>query len=157
MYSLPGFRTASDGQPGQEAWMTAVRDDAPTGRYGRRPDDARTERRLKLVGGALGVGMLALVAWLGYSYITGQEVSGELIKFRVISDEEVQAQLEVRKDADATGVCTVRSQAADGSEVGRADFTFGEPASRVDKVVTLRTIARAATAELVGCQPADRD
>ena len=49
--------------------------------------------------------------------------------------------LEVRKDAGADGYCTVRSQAEDGAEVGRADFRFDGDATVIDKVVTLRTTA----------------
>ncbi|MFD9204214.1 DUF4307 domain-containing protein, partial [Streptomyces anthocyanicus] len=47
--------------------------------------------------------------------------------------------------------CTVRSQAEDGAEVGRADFRFDQDATRVDKVLTLRTTAPGTTAELLGC------
>ncbi len=51
----------------------------------------------------------------------------------------MQVHLEVRKDAGARGYCTLRSQAANGDEVGRADFRFDQHATRIDKVVTLRT------------------
>lgn len=140
--------------------MTTVRDGLPAGRYGRRGDgasEARTNRRLTVLGVVLGVVGLVVVGWFGYSYVAGQDVTAKLIKFDVVAEDEVQVHLEVRKDADTVGVCTLRSRSADGAEVGRADFTFDERSSRVDKVVTLRTIARATTAELVGCQPSDQD
>ena len=140
--------------------MTTVREGLPPGRYGRRGDgssDARTDRRLTVLGCVLGVVGLVVIGWFGYSYVAGQDVSAELVKFDVVSEREVQVHLEVRKDADTVGVCTVRSRSEDGAEVGRADFTFDQRSSRVDKVVTLRTIDRATTAELVGCQPSDQD
>ena len=139
--------------------MTAASEQPPAGRYGRygSRDEARHDRILKIVGGVLGAGMLALVGWLGYVYIAGQDVTAELIRYKVVSDEEVQVHLEVRKDPDTTGVCTLRSRGEDGGEVGRADFVFDARADRVDKVVTLRTVARATNAELVGCQAAQRD
>ena len=102
-------------------------------------------------GAVLGVLFLVGVAWIGFSYVTGQSVSGELIKFRVASDRSVQMHLEVRKDTDVRGVCTVRAQATDGAEVGRRDVTFAPGQDRVDTVVTLRTTSRATSAELVGC------
>ncbi|MER5490654.1 DUF4307 domain-containing protein [Streptomyces sp. LE64] len=131
--------------------MSAVREQLPEGRYGRSAEE-RVDRRLKLIGSVLGVGMLGLVTWIGYGYISGQEVSAEMIKFKVVSDSAVQVHLEVRKDAEVRGYCTVRSQSEDGAEVGRADFRFDQAESRVDEVITLRTTARATAAELVGCQ-----
>jgi hypothetical protein len=65
--------------------------------------------------------------------------------------ESVQVHLEVRKDAGTDGYCTVRSQAENGAEVGRADFRFDGDATRIDKVVTLRTTSPGTTAELLGC------
>ncbi|MBA2949078.1 DUF4307 domain-containing protein [Streptomyces himalayensis] len=138
--------------------MSAVRDvgtsasaaPRPEGRYGRTADE-RADRKLKIVGSVLGAAMLAFVGWAGYDYIAGAKVSGELIKWDVVSDRAVEVHLEVRKDADTKGYCTVRSQSEDGAEVGRADFRFDEQSGRIDKVVTLRTTSRATAAELLGC------
>ncbi|MEE1927830.1 DUF4307 domain-containing protein [Streptomyces sp. TRM 70351] len=128
----------------------------PAGRYGRsgRDDDARTDRQLKIVGAVLGTGFLALLGWFGYSYVTeAGAVSAEVIKSETVSDSEVRAHLEVRKDAGLTGVCSVRALAVDKAEVGRADYTFAGGERRVDRVVTLRTTDRAYATELVGCRP----
>ncbi|NGO69102.1 DUF4307 domain-containing protein [Streptomyces boncukensis] len=130
----------------------------PAGRYGRRSGgygaggDARTDRRLKLVGAVLGAALLGVVAWFGVSYITGKDVSGELIKYKVVSDREVEVHLEVRKDAGVTGVCTLRARSEDGAEVGRKAVTVESGPGRVDKVVGMRTTGRATGAELVGCE-----
>ncbi|MGI5349159.1 DUF4307 domain-containing protein [Streptomyces sp. CA-250714] len=141
--------------------MVDLRQQVPEGRYGRTAGssagrggsaEARTDRRLKITGGVLGVLMLALIGWIGASYVSSQDVSGELIKFKVVSDSAVEVHLEVRKDADAAGVCTLRTRAEDGSEVGRKEVEFRNGSSRVDKVITVRTTARATSAELVGCQ-----
>ncbi|MGW7059207.1 DUF4307 domain-containing protein [Streptomyces sp. NPDC054904] len=133
--------------------MGVVREGLPEGRYGR-SEDERADRRLKVVGSVLGVGLLAVVGWIGWDYVGGQSVSAEMIKFQILSDTEVKVHLEVRKDAGVTGVCTLSSQDEQHGEVGRADFTFAQRDTRVDEVVTLRTTGRATAVELVGCQTA---
>ncbi|MFI6035197.1 DUF4307 domain-containing protein [Streptomyces sp. NPDC051315] len=121
----------------------------PEGRYGRSSDE-RADRTLKIAGAVLGTGLLALMGYFGYHYVGENEISGELIAFSV-SDDAVKVHLEVRKDAGASGYCTVRSQAENGAEVGRADFRFSGSDTRIDKVVTLRTTSRGTSAELLGC------
>jgi hypothetical protein len=121
----------------------------PEGRYGRSSDES-ADRTLKFAGAVLGAVLLAVVGYFGYHYVGENEISGEMIAFS-ISDDAVQVHLEVRKDAGVSGYCTVRSQAENGTEVGRHDFTFSGPDTRIDKVVTLRTTARGTSAELLGC------
>ncbi|MFF4351568.1 DUF4307 domain-containing protein [Streptomyces sp. NPDC001530] len=129
--------------------MSTASTQLPEGRYGRSADE-RADRKLKVIGSILAVGLLALVGCFAYHYVVQNKISAEVITFDT-SDSAVKVHLEVRKDADATGYCTVRSQAEDGSEVGRADFRFTGHATRIDKVVTLRTTAPGTTAELLGC------
>ncbi|MGW0992716.1 DUF4307 domain-containing protein [Streptomyces sp. NPDC002520] len=121
----------------------------PEGRYGRSSDE-RADRRLKVAGAVLGAVLLALIGYFAYHYVAENEISGQVITFQA-SDDAVKVHLEVHKDAGVDGYCTVRSQSAEGAEVGRADFRFTGSATRVDKVVTLRTTARGTTAELLGC------
>ncbi|MEV6619102.1 DUF4307 domain-containing protein [Streptomyces sp. NPDC051051] len=121
----------------------------PEGRYGRSSDE-RADRTLKVAGAVLGALLLALIGYFAYHYVGQNKISGEMITFQV-SDDSVRVHLEVRKDAGVSGYCTVRSQAENGAEVGRADFRFSGPDTRVDKVVTLRTTSRGTTAELLGC------
>ncbi|UFR02640.1 DUF4307 domain-containing protein [Streptomyces sp. Go40/10] len=121
----------------------------PEGRYGR-SSDRRADRRLKIAGAVLGAALLALIGFFFYHYVAKSEISAAVISFEA-SDDAVRVHLEVHKDAGASGYCTVRSQAADGAEVGRADFRFSGQATRIDKVVTLRTTAKGTTAELLGC------
>ncbi|MFI9581202.1 DUF4307 domain-containing protein [Streptomyces sp. NPDC052236] len=131
--------------------MTAVREELPEGRYGRSVDE-RADRKLRILGAVLGVALLGMTGWFGYDYIASQKISGEVIKFDVTSDTEVQVHLEVRKDAGATGTCTLRSRAEDGSEVGRVDVAVDQRGDkRTDQVVKVRTTARATSAELVEC------
>ncbi|WP_030623283.1 DUF4307 domain-containing protein [Streptomyces sclerotialus] len=130
--------------------MAAVRDGLPDGRYGRTADE-RADRKLKVIGAVLGAALIGVIAWFGISYITGQDLSGRLVSYKVVSDSAVQAHLEVVKDTDAKGVCTLRSQSADGAEVGRKDVPVEQAKGQVDTVVTIRTTARATNAELVGC------
>ncbi|WP_329313195.1 DUF4307 domain-containing protein [Streptomyces sp. NBC_01262] len=135
--------------------MTAVREELPEGRYGRGRDaDARADRTLKRAGVVLGAIAVVLVGWFGWAKITGTQVSGEVIKFQVVSDAAVQVHIEVLKDAGTTAVCTLRSVSEDGDEVGRRDVRLSAHKSQIDTVLTIRTTARATSAELVGCQPA---
>jgi hypothetical protein len=121
----------------------------PEGRYGRSSDE-RADRKLKIVGAVLGAVLLALVGYFAYHYVVQTEISAQVITFES-SDDAVKVHLEVHKDAGTEGYCTLRSQSADGAEVGRADFRFTGPATRIDKVVTLRTTAKGTTAQLLGC------
>ncbi|MFJ8143929.1 DUF4307 domain-containing protein [Streptomyces sp. NPDC096048] len=129
--------------------MSTASTQTPESRYGRSSDE-RADRTLKIVGAVLGAVLLAVIGWFGYHYVGQNKISGELIGFE-LAEDSVQVHLEVRKDARAVGYCTVRSQAEDGDEVGRADFRFDGDATRIDKVVTLRTKAAGTTAELLGC------
>ncbi|MBT2429016.1 DUF4307 domain-containing protein [Streptomyces sp. ISL-112] len=134
--------------------MTAVREATPQGRYGR-TDDQRADRKLRIVGSVLGVALLGVVGWIGFGYVAGQGISAELIKFDIVSDVRTEAHLEVRKDSDVEGYCTVRALSKDGSEVGRKGTRFGPGAGRVDELVVMRTRARATAVELTGCTAGD--
>ncbi|WP_460068884.1 DUF4307 domain-containing protein [Streptomyces sp. YKOK-I1] len=130
--------------------MSTASTRVPEGRYGRASDE-RADRTLKIVGAALGAVLLVIVGYFAYHYVGQNKISAEVITFKATSDDAVEVHLEVRKDAGASGYCTVRSQSADGAEVGRADFRFSGSDTRIDKVVTLRTTAKGTTAELLGC------
>ncbi|GAA2509905.1 DUF4307 domain-containing protein [Streptomyces longisporus] len=121
----------------------------PEGRYGRSSDE-RADRKLKIAGAVLGAFLLALIGYFAYHYVAQNKISAEVITFDAQKDA-VKVHLEVRKDADTSGYCTIRSQSKDGAEVGRADFRFGGHATRIDRVVTLRTTSEGTTAELLGC------
>lgn len=129
--------------------MSTASTQLPEGRYGRSADE-RADHTLKIIGSVLGALLLVAIGWFAYHYVVQNKISAEVITFEA-SHDAVKAHLEVHKDADVTGYCTVRSQSADGTEVGRADFRFGGHATRIDKVVTLRTTAPGTTAELLGC------
>ncbi|MFD4695367.1 DUF4307 domain-containing protein [Streptomyces sp. NPDC058463] len=130
--------------------MAAVREALPEGRYGR-SEDQRADRKLKIVGAVLGVAFLGMIGWFGYDYVAGQDISAELIKSDIVSDDRAQAHLEVRKDRDTDGYCTVRALSQDGGEVARKDFRFDERSERIDEVVSLRTTSRATAVELLAC------
>ncbi|MYW64795.1 DUF4307 domain-containing protein [Streptomyces sp. SID8379] len=132
--------------------MSAVQQQRPEGRYGSsRSADARADRKLKVAAIVLGTLFAAMMAWFGWYYVGENTFSGEVIAFKTY-DDHVRVHLEIRKDTDATGYCTIRSQTAEGAEVGRADFHFAQQQGRIDKVVTLRTAGgKGTTAELVGC------
>ncbi|MET9906526.1 DUF4307 domain-containing protein [Streptomyces sp. NPDC006476] len=129
--------------------MSTASTQLPEGRYGRSSDE-RADRKLKIAGTVLGALLVALIGYFAYHYVGQNKISGEVITFEPHKDS-VQIHLEVRKDSGTSGYCTIRSQAADGTEVGRADFRFTGSATRVDRVLTLRTTAPGTTAELLGC------
>jgi hypothetical protein len=133
--------------------MSVVREPLPKGRYGRR-DDAAADRTLRITAIVLGGLLVVGLVLAGWWYSTRDSVNGDVITFKVVSDSEVRAELQVYKGADQSAVCTLRSQAADQSEVGRRNVTVSKHGTTVDTVVTIRTTARGTTAELVGCQPA---
>ncbi|MFF4244209.1 DUF4307 domain-containing protein [Streptomyces sp. NPDC001822] len=130
--------------------MAAVREALPEGRYGRSRDQ-RADRKLRITGAVLGAAFLAMIGWFGYDYVAGQDISAELIKSKVVSDDRADAHLEVRKERDADGHCTLRALSEDGAEVGRADFRFDERSDRIDRVLSLRTTSRATAVELLAC------
>ncbi|WP_338896370.1 DUF4307 domain-containing protein [Streptomyces sp. TG1A-60] len=129
--------------------MSTASSQLPEGRYGRSADE-RADRRLKAVGAVLGAALLVLIGWFAHHYVAGNRISVEIYTFDT-SASSVKVHLRGDKDAGVEGYCTVRSQAEDGAEVGRADFRFGADTTGIDKVVTLRTASRGTTAELVGC------
>lgn len=134
--------------------MADVQHRPPEGRYGRMSGGAGagTDRGLKIVGAVLGAVFLGVVVWFGAAYISGTQVSGSLIKYKVVSDEAVEVHLEIRKDADVTAVCTLRALEETHGVVGRKDVRIGGGEDRVDTVVTVRTTGRATGAELMSCE-----
>ncbi|UNO40192.1 DUF4307 domain-containing protein [Streptomyces sp. MST-110588] len=134
--------------------MAAVREGLPDGRYGR-SSDQRADRKLKIIGSVLGVALLGVVGWAGASYISKQDLSGRVITWKAVSDHAVKVHLEIVKGTDDKGVCTLRSQAESGAEVGRKDVTVDQRTDQVDTEVTIRTTQRATNAVLVGCTSSD--
>ncbi|TKA03209.1 DUF4307 domain-containing protein [Actinacidiphila oryziradicis] len=133
--------------------MTALREELPKGRYGHSAD-ARADRRLRQVAVVCGVALAVLVGWLGWHYLAGAQVSGQLVTFKVVSDQAVEVHLEVNKPAGTAGVCTLRALDVNQNEVGRRDVPVAEHRGQVDTVVTVRTTSRATAAELVSCKQA---
>ncbi|MCW8377743.1 DUF4307 domain-containing protein [Streptomyces justiciae] len=129
--------------------MSTAATKLPEGRYGRSSDE-RADHKLRIAAVVLGALLVAMLGYFAWHYVAKNEISAEVITFEQHKDS-VQVHLEVRKDAGASGYCTIRSQAENGAEVGRADFRFSGDATRIDKVVTLRTTSPGTTAELLGC------
>jgi hypothetical protein len=139
--------------------MTAVRPGPPSppeGRYGA-GSDARADRGLRTAAVVLGVLATAGIGWFGWHSLTDSSVTGRVVAFQAVSDQAVEVHLEVHKDPGTVAVCTLRSEDADHNEVGRKDVRLTQHTSQVDTIVTLRTITRGQTGELVGCQTAPRD
>ncbi|WNI17454.1 DUF4307 domain-containing protein [Actinacidiphila sp. ITFR-21] len=126
----------------------------PAGRLHGPAADARADRTLRIAAIVLGTLGAVVLALYGWHYVTGTEVSAQVVAFEVVSDQAVEVHLEVHKGADSVAVCTLRSQDADHNEVGRKDVRIAERGKQVDTVVTVRTTARGETGELVSCQAA---
>ncbi|GAA2726019.1 MULTISPECIES: DUF4307 domain-containing protein [Streptomyces] len=133
--------------------MAAEHDAPPAGRYGRSADE-RADRKLKIAAWVLGAALVGFVGWAGVHYVTKSDVTGQLLRSQTVSDTSVQAVVEVRKDADAVGVCTLYSLGADGREVGRRDVTFDRRAENYTERITMRTTEHAAATQLEGCRTA---
>lgn len=134
--------------------MTAVR---PADRYGRSPDaDARANRQLRIAAIVLGVLTALGIGWYGWTSLTGDQVSAQVVAFRAVSDQAMEIHLEVHKGAGTVAVCTLRSQDKDHNEVGRKDVRLAQHAKQVDTVVTVRTTARGETGEVVHCGKASK-
>jgi hypothetical protein len=129
--------------------MSTVSTRLPEGRYGRSSDE-RADRRLRVAAVVFAAALIALFGYFAYHYVAQNKISAQVITFQP-SDNAVQVHLEVHKDSGASGYCTLRSQSANGTEVGRADFRFSGSGTRLDRVVTLRTTSKGTTAELMGC------
>ncbi|MFF1410374.1 SURF1 family cytochrome oxidase biogenesis protein [Streptomyces sp. NPDC058289] len=158
-------REAPVAVPAPAAASAAVSDGAVSDRAGSdravsdraevaRTEDARKDRTLRIAGAVLGAVAVAFLGWSGTVYVTGQDYSGELVGFDVLSADSVEARVSVRKGADTVVVCTLRSLSEAGREVGRKDVGFPERTGTVDRLVRLRTTGRATAVELVGCQDA---
>ncbi|AXI79216.1 DUF4307 domain-containing protein [Peterkaempfera bronchialis] len=128
----------------------------PEGRYGKAGHsgggDAGADRRLRVAAVVCGVLFLGLIAWLGTSYLVREtRMHGEVPTFEVTSDTAVRAHLSVQKRDGVSGVCTLRSQSADGDVVGQLDVAVPAGGTGFEKDVTIRTVHPGTTAELLGC------
>ena len=125
----------------------------PPDRYGRRRSARAYPRWLvpALVAAVL-LGGLAIAGTL-YSMYGDDHVEGRVLRSSVVSDREVRSEFEVSGLRKAPTKCAVRSRAADGSEVGRAEITVPEGDSVITRTVTLATTKRAISGEAAGCLP----
>jgi hypothetical protein len=96
---------------------------------------------------AVAVGLAAaLVAWKGT--VAGRP-QGVVTTFSVLSDQEVQATVEVNSGGrDAT--CMVAAKGRDGAEVGRSEVSVRAEPGR--GTYSIRTSARAVAVEIESCR-----
>ena len=121
----------------------------PAGRYGM--DLAEKDRRIHKVYLAVVVLAVLLMGGLTAVYVMGSPVNGEVETFQVVSSSEVQIHLQVTKNADQDGSCTVRSRDANGDVVGQTTVTVPKALSTWDTIVSLKTTSLGTTGELVSC------
>ncbi len=121
----------------------------PTGRYGM--DLAEKDRRIHKVYLAVVALAVVLMGALTAVYVMGSPVNGEVETFQVVSSSEVQIHLQVTKNADQNGSCTVRSRDANGNVVGQTTVTVPKALSTWDTIISLKTTSLGTTGELVSC------
>ncbi|MEP6464464.1 MAG: DUF4307 domain-containing protein [Frankiaceae bacterium] len=121
---------------------------APAGRYGNR----RPPRAFYLVGGALLLGLIVVIVYLGHQAGTPDVTYG--VRAFSTGDRSVRITFEVRLPPERTAVCVLRARDRRGVEVGRREVTV--PAPEGDRAVvltaTLTTSARPVTGEVNGCR-----
>jgi hypothetical protein len=105
---------------------------------------------MPVLGGLVGLAF-AIAAFLKFG--PGTDVSFQLRGYQVLSDRQVQVQVEVARPPGSAVFCVLRARGADGSEVARAERDV-PPSSRRDTVFepVLSTSQRAVTGEVVGCK-----
>lgn len=123
----------------------------PPDRYGRRRSPRAYPRWLFPVVIAVvvlaGVGIAAKL----YKSYGDSSVQDRVLRYNVVSDQEVQIVLEVSGSRDTPLKCEVRSRGVDGSEVGRTSVTVPAGDDVVTRTISLKTTKRATTGEDAGC------
>ncbi|MYV98878.1 DUF4307 domain-containing protein [Streptomyces sp. SID3343] len=120
----------------------------PATRYGK--GATRNDRGLKIAFAVFLVLLVSATIWIGLD-VANPGVRGSIPSFEVTSDSSVEAQIEVRKDADKEAVCVLRSRDKDGIEVGRRELRFDKGEKKIDRTETLQTAGKPNTAELEDC------
>lgn len=115
-------------------------------RYGLAP----TARWQRTAGWVIAAVLVVGVVWVGW-LLASPAVTWRLVLFRVDSPSLVTVKFEVSRPADRTTVCVLRAQDWNHQDVGYATVTVPPGADRVQPVYPLATRARAAGAEVLGC------
>ena len=124
----------------------------PPGRYD--PPSLLGQRVLAVLLAVLVVAFVAAAADLLRSRFSAGQLRGEVVAFRIPSDEQVVMDLQVSKPEGARAYCVVRARDRTGVEVGRDVVVVDAEGSRSDSERTtfvLETSRRAVTAEIAGC------
>lgn len=123
----------------------------PPDRYGRRRSASAHPRRY--LAAAIAVVALVLLGVTAKLYDTygPQQVQDRVLRYRVVSDHEVDIVLEVSGSRDRPLRCVVRSRGEDGTEVGRTSVTVPAGDATTTRTIPLTTTKRAITGEDAGC------
>jgi Domain of unknown function (DUF4307) len=124
----------------------------PLGRYGPPPSPRR--RRLARAAGAVAVALaLAWVLWAAAGQ-AARPVRSSTVGYSVLDERGTEVTFDVVQRPGAVARCRVRALDASFAEVGRAERTVGPSSARAVRVTAaIPTVARAVTAEVVGCDP----
>jgi hypothetical protein len=125
--------------------------DLPPGRYG---SPRRFPLWLAVPLAALGIGLAVFVLVSGARQIT-PDTRGTLNGFRIVSDTEVSATVEVRKPTNATATCVVRARNFYSDAVGTAEIVIDEKTDVSTVTRTFPTSEKAVVVEVTGCTKSD--
>lgn len=126
----------------------------PPGRYGRRRERRAASRpvRALLLTGVVLAGLA--VAYGYYQRFGPSEYQADITRWDPAAGASLAPMtLSVTRPDGKPTVCTVRSRAADGAEVGRGAVHVPAGRDTVTVAYVLRTSRQAYTAEVVGCGP----
>jgi hypothetical protein len=114
----------------------------------------RTSRGLYVGISALVVVFLAVIGFVTYRLAT-TGVQSTLLRFSVVSDARVDVTFDVHRDTVTDTICVLRAQDIHHADVGYATVRITRGRAYVQTIYPLATLARATTADVLGCAPTD--
>ena len=103
-----------------------------------------------IVLGALGLGFLAVVTFLGVR-LSNPAIDAGVLSYVTVSDERMTIEYEVQRRDSSPATCVLRARARDGFDVGHIVVELPPAQGRTTHTFEMRTAYRALVGELVGC------
>ena len=100
--------------------------------------------------GALGLGFLAVVTFLGLR-LSNPAIDAGVLSYVTVSDERMTIEYEVQRRDTSPATCVLRARARDGFDVGYIVVELPPAQGRTTHTLEMRTAYRALVGELVGC------
>lgn len=126
----------------------------PMGQYDTKPSAA--QRVMAVLLAVTVPAVVGIAGYRGYQRLSEPRVDGDVVAYKVLSAEQVEIRVEVRKPAGGRAYCIVRARNAAGREVGKDVVPVdpdGTRDTRARATFALTTSERPVTGELAGCSP----